>query len=60
MMFLFPQRHNDPLVLCLRHRGTGKEYLKADTEEQIERLVKGLPKNLKLTLSKLLYNVLIV
>ncbi len=33
------QRQNDPLVLCLRHPGAGKEYLKADSEEQMQRSV---------------------
>ena len=31
------QDQEDNLVFCLIHPGTGKEYFKVDTEEQLER-----------------------
>ena len=37
----FLQRHDDPLVFCLKHPGMGKEYFKAETEEQLDRQVLG-------------------
>ena len=33
------QRHQDPLVFCLRHPGTGKLYFKTDTEAQRDRYI---------------------
>jgi hypothetical protein len=39
--------HQDPLVFCLRHPGTGKLYFKTDTEEHRERWLEVLEKAVK-------------